>query len=70
MAGSFSLWLFAVSMGASALGGMLLGMASGIFHCAYSLTMFGHVEIHHSGRRRHIVSVITCLLDAAEQHHS
>jgi len=35
------LWLFAVSLGASALGGML-GMASGIFIVPV-LTMFGHV---------------------------
>jgi hypothetical protein len=34
----FSLWLFAVSLGASALGGML-GMASGIFIVPI-LTMF------------------------------
>jgi uncharacterized protein len=37
------LWLFAVSLGASALGGML-GMASGIFIVPV-LTMFGHVDI-------------------------
>ena len=38
------LWLFAVSLGASALGGML-GMASGIFIVPI-LTVFGHVDIH------------------------
>jgi uncharacterized protein len=37
------LWLFAVSLGASALGGML-GMASGIFIVPV-LTMWGHVDI-------------------------
>ena len=37
------IWLFAVSLGASALGGML-GMASGIFIVPV-LTMFGHVDI-------------------------
>ncbi|WP_431311410.1 hypothetical protein [Paraburkholderia aromaticivorans] len=40
----YTLWLFAVSLGASALGGML-GMASGIFIVPV-LTMFGHVDIH------------------------
>jgi hypothetical protein len=44
MAGSFSLWLFGVSMAARALGGML-GMAGGIFIVPL-LTVFGHVEIH------------------------
>ena len=39
----FVLWLFAVSLGASALGGML-GMASGIFVVPI-LTMFGHIDI-------------------------
>jgi uncharacterized membrane protein YfcA len=57
MAGSFSLWLFAVSMAASALGGML-GMASGIFIVPI-LTMFGHVEIH-TAVGASIVSVIAC----------
>ena len=37
------LWLFAVSLGASALGGML-GMASGIFIVPV-LTLWGHVDI-------------------------
>src|SRR6266566_8867874 len=57
MAGSFSLWLFAVSMAASALGGML-GMASGIFIVPV-LTIFGHVEIH-TAIGASIVSVIAC----------
>jgi hypothetical protein len=34
MAGSFSLWLFALSMAASAFGGML-GMASGFSSCPF-----------------------------------
>ena len=57
MAGSFSLWLFAVSLAASALGGML-GMASGIFIVPI-LTIFGHVEIH-TAVGASIVSVIAC----------
>jgi uncharacterized protein len=57
MAGSFSLWLFAVSLAASALGGML-GMASGIFIVPV-LTMFGHVEIH-TAVGASLVSVIAC----------
>jgi uncharacterized protein len=57
MAGSFSLWLFAVSMAASALGGML-GMASGIFIVPL-LTVFGHIEIH-TAVGASIVSVIAC----------
>jgi uncharacterized membrane protein YfcA len=51
------LWLFAVSLFASALGGML-GMASGIFIVPI-LTMFGHVEIH-SAVGASILSVIAC----------
>ncbi len=57
MAGSFSLWLFAVSMAASALGGML-GMAGGIFIVPV-LTIFGHIEIHKAVGAS-IVSVIAC----------
>jgi uncharacterized membrane protein YfcA len=53
----FSLWLFVVSLGASALGGML-GMASGIFIVPI-LTMFGHVEIHRAIAAS-IISVIAC----------
>ena len=37
------LWLFAMSVGASAFGGML-GMASGIFIVPI-LTIFGHLDI-------------------------
>ena len=57
MAGSFSLWLYAVSMVASARGGML-GMASGIFIVPI-LAMFGHIEIH-TAVGASIVSVIAC----------
>jgi hypothetical protein len=57
MAGSFSLWLFAVSVAASALGGML-GMAGGIFIVPV-LTIFGHIEIH-TAIGASIVSVIAC----------
>lgn len=53
----FALWLFAVSLGASALGGML-GMASGIFIVPV-LTMFGHVDIR-TAIGASIVSVIAC----------
>ena len=53
----FTLWLFAVSLGASALGGML-GMASGIFIVPV-LTMFGHIDIH-VAIGASIVSVIAC----------
>jgi hypothetical protein len=51
------LWLFAVSIAASALGGML-GMASGIFIVPI-LTIFAHVEIH-TAIGASIVSVIAC----------
>jgi uncharacterized protein len=54
---SFSVWLFAVSVGASALGGML-GMASGIFIVPL-LTLFGHLDIH-VAIGASIVSVIAC----------
>jgi uncharacterized membrane protein YfcA len=57
MDASFSLWLFAISAAASALGGML-GMASGIFIVPI-LTIFGHVEIH-TAIGASIVSVIAC----------
>jgi uncharacterized membrane protein YfcA len=53
----FTLWLFAVSLGASALGGML-GMASGIFIVPI-LTTFGHLDIH-VAIGASIVSVIAC----------
>jgi uncharacterized membrane protein YfcA len=54
---ALSLWLFAVSVAASALGGML-GMASGIFIVPL-LTMFCHIEIHQAIGAS-IVSVIAC----------
>jgi uncharacterized membrane protein YfcA len=57
MTTSFSLWLFAVSLAASALGGTL-GMASGIFIVPV-LTVFGHIEIH-TAVGASIVSVIAC----------
>jgi uncharacterized protein len=57
MDGSFSLWLFVVSVAASALGGML-GMASGIFIVPI-FTIFGHIEIHRAIGAS-IVSVIAC----------
>jgi uncharacterized protein len=53
----FMLWLFAVSVAASAFGGML-GMASGIF-IVPALTMFGHVDIH-TAIGASLVSVIAC----------
>jgi len=57
MTSGFTLWLFLVSMGASALGGML-GMASGIFIVPI-LIIFGHVDIH-TAIGASIVSVIAC----------
>jgi uncharacterized protein len=54
---AFSVWLFAVSLGASALGGML-GMASGIFIVPL-LTLFGHQNIH-VAIGASIVSVVAC----------
>jgi len=54
---AFMLWLFAVSVVASAFGGML-GMASGIFIVPI-LTMFGHVDIH-TAIGASLVSVIAC----------
>jgi uncharacterized membrane protein YfcA len=57
MDSNFSLWLFAISAAASALGGML-GMASGIFIVPI-LTIFGHIEIH-KAIGASIVSVIAC----------
>ncbi len=62
MDSGFTLWLFAVSIGASALGGML-GMASGIFIVPI-LTMFGHIDIH-TAVGAGIVSVIACSCAAA-----
>jgi uncharacterized protein len=57
MDGAFVLWLFAVSVAASAFGGML-GMASGIFIVPI-LTMFGRVDIH-TAIGASLVSVIAC----------
>jgi uncharacterized protein len=62
MDNGFALWLFAVSFGASALGGML-GMASGIFIVPI-LTIFGRIEIH-TAIGASIVSVIACSCGAA-----
>jgi uncharacterized membrane protein YfcA len=56
------LWLFAVSVAASALGGML-GMASGIFIVPI-LTIFGHVDIR-IAIGASIVSVIACSCSSA-----
>src|SRR5260370_34331504 len=60
----FMSWLFAVSVSASAVGGML-GMASGLF-IVPALTMFGHVEIH-TAIGASIVSVIACSCGGAAQ---
>jgi uncharacterized membrane protein YfcA len=57
MDGWFALWLFALSLAASALGGML-GMASGIF-IVPALTTFGHVSIR-TAIGASLVSVIAC----------
>jgi uncharacterized membrane protein YfcA len=53
----FALWLFAISIAASALGGML-GMASGIFIVPI-LTALGHLDIR-TAIGASIVSVIAC----------
>jgi uncharacterized membrane protein YfcA len=58
----FELWLFAISIGASALGGAL-GMASGIFIVPL-LTTFGGVPIH-AAIAASIVSVIACSCGSA-----
>jgi uncharacterized membrane protein YfcA len=58
----FGLWLFAMSLAASGLGGML-GMASGIFIVPI-LTIFGHVDIH-VAIGASIVSVIVCSCGSA-----
>ena len=62
MGAGFSLWLFAVSLAASALGGML-GMASGIFVVPI-LTLFGHVDIR-TAIGASLVSVIACSCGSA-----
>jgi uncharacterized membrane protein YfcA len=50
MDAGFGSWLFVMSVGASALGGML-GMASGIFIVPI-LTLFGSVDLPHGHRRK------------------
>jgi uncharacterized membrane protein YfcA len=62
---AFMLWLFAVSIVASAFGG-ILGIASGIFIVPI-LTMFGHVEIH-TAIGAGIVSVIACSCGGSLPH--
>jgi uncharacterized membrane protein YfcA len=57
MHGSFELWLFAVALGTSMLGG-LLGMASGIFIVPI-LTMFGRIDLH-TAVGASLISVIAC----------
>jgi uncharacterized membrane protein YfcA len=57
MDSGFVLWLFAVALGASSLGGML-GMAGGIFIVPI-LTILGHIDIH-TAIGASIVSVIAC----------
>ena len=57
MGAGFGLWLFALALGASALGGML-GMASGIFVVPI-LTIFGHIDIR-TAIGASLVSVIAC----------
>jgi uncharacterized membrane protein YfcA len=62
MGPGFGLWLFAVSLGASALGGML-GMASGIFIVPI-LTLFVHLDIR-TAIGASLVSVIACSCGSA-----
>jgi hypothetical protein len=62
MASGSELWLLAMSVLASALGGML-GMASGIFIVPI-LTLFGHVGIH-TAIGASLVSVIACSCGSA-----
>ena len=62
MGPAFGLWLFAVSLGASALGGML-GMASGIFIVPI-LTLFVHLDIR-TAIGASLVSVIACSCGSA-----
>jgi uncharacterized membrane protein YfcA len=62
MHSDFALWLFAMALGASALGGML-GMASGIFVVPI-LTTWGGVDIH-TAIGASIVSVIACSCGSA-----
>jgi uncharacterized protein len=62
MDAGFGSWLFVVSVGASALGGML-GMASGIFIVPI-LTLFGGVDLR-TAIGASIVSVIACSCGSA-----
>ena len=62
MGPGLGLWLFAISLGASALGGML-GMASGIFIVPI-LTMFVHVDIR-TAIGASLVTVIACSCGSA-----
>jgi uncharacterized membrane protein YfcA len=62
MHSGFALWLFAISLGASALGSML-GMAGGIFIVPI-LAVFGHVDIH-VAIAASTVSVIACSCSSA-----
>jgi uncharacterized protein len=57
MHGGLELWLFAVGLGTSMLGG-LLGMASGIFIVPV-LTMFGRIDLH-TAVGASLISVIAC----------
>src|SRR5215469_18613210 len=57
MDGLLAVWLFAMSLATSALGGML-GIASGIFIVPI-LTILGHVDIH-TAIGASLVSVIAC----------
>src|SRR6201999_1824496 len=57
MSPGLELWLFAVALGTSMLGGVL-GMASGIFIVPI-LTMFGRIDIH-TAVGASLVSVIAC----------
>jgi uncharacterized protein len=57
MNGSLALWLFAVALGTSMLGG-LLGMASGIFIVPI-LTMFGGIDLR-TAIGASLISVIAC----------
>jgi uncharacterized protein len=59
---SLELWLFAVALGTSMLGGVL-GMASGIFIVPI-LTMFGRIDIH-TAIGASLVSVIACSCGSA-----
>jgi uncharacterized membrane protein YfcA len=62
MGPGLGLWLFAVSLGASALGGTL-GMAGGIFVVPV-LTTFGHIDIR-TAIGASLVSVIACSCGSA-----